>query len=117
MLTICCVYTFRLSDSILLTAFDALMISLVSRVSWFVLSLFTLELAALFHHSWNSPGPQLLTSAFQRVVEYRKFFILFFLTEFEKRRLSFASHQSNASHHAHLLNPLKILSVEFMLVS
>lgn len=99
---------FTLSDSILLTAFDALMISLVSRVSWFVLSLFTLELAALFHHSWNSPGPQLLTSAFQRVVEYRKFFLHFFLTEFEKRRLSFASHQSNASHHAHLLNPLKI---------
>lgn len=77
-LTICCVYTFRLSDSILLTAFDALMISLVSRVSWFVLSLFALELAALFHHSWNSLGPQLLTSAFQRVVEYGEIFLIFF---------------------------------------
>lgn len=56
MLTICCVYTFRLLAGIILTAFDALMISLVSRVSWFGLALFTLEFAALFHRSWNSLG-------------------------------------------------------------
>lgn len=66
MLTICCVYTFILSDCILLTAFDALMISLVSRASWFGWALFTLELAALFHHGWNSPGSQLLTKACRR---------------------------------------------------
>ena len=90
MLAICCVYTFRLSDCILSTAFDALMISLVSWVSWFGLTLFTLELAALFHHGWNSPGSELLTRAFQREGKYGEKSI--FLAEFEKLKLSLFSH-------------------------
>lgn len=55
---------------ILLTAFDALMISPPSlRSLGLVLVLFTLERAALFHHGWNSPDSQLLFGACQIAVK------------------------------------------------
>lgn len=60
---------------ILLTAFDALMISPhpVSQASGFGAALFTRERAALFHHGWNSPDSQLLFGACQIAVKYGEY--------------------------------------------
>lgn len=81
---ICCVYTLRLFSCTLLTAFDALMISPVSQVSWFGAALFTLELAELFYHGWNSPGSQLPTGACQAEGKGGGFRESIFLADFEK---------------------------------
>lgn len=104
-LTICCVYTFRLFSCILLTAFDALMISPVSQASWFGAALFTLELAALFYHGWNSLGSQLLTRACQdRGRVWRE---SIFSADFEKCRLSLSSRQSNTFEQCSSSEPFK----------
>ena len=62
------------------------MIPLVSRVPRFGPTLFTLELAALFHRGWNSPGSQLWTKACQSDGKYEEESV--FWGEMEKRRLS-----------------------------
>lgn len=55
MLAICCVYTLRLFNRTLLTAFDALMIPpTIPQVSRFGAAMFTPESARLFYRSLNS---------------------------------------------------------------
>lgn len=61
----------------------------------FSLTLFTLELAALFHHGWNSPGSQLPTKACQGDGKYEEKSI--FLAEFEIPRLSLFTRQTNGA--------------------
>lgn len=94
MFTICCVYTFRLLDCILLTALDALMISAVSRVSRFGLALFTLELATLFHHGLEFPRFSTSNQSMSDSWEVRRRSV--FLVEFERRGLLLSPRQSNA---------------------
>lgn len=117
MLAICCVYTFRLSDCILLTAFDALMISLVSWVSCFGLALFTVELAALFHHGWKFPWFSTSIQSTSEGREVRR--ENRFLGEFEKCRLSLSSRQPNAVEQCSSPEPFKgsLTLVEFLLCS
>lgn len=85
------------------------MISPVSQVSWFGAALFTLELAALFYHGWNSLGSQLLTRACQGRGGVQRESI--FLADFEKRRLSLFSRQSNTFEQCSSSEP----SVKFLL--